>query len=184
MKHKALIALSSATIVLAFAIFIILQCNSQEIALKQAGVNTSYIYQIEELDINANQEFRILAAMMNDKRPVLIHMEKNRLGFWFIRNIEYDSAIGFEKIGWINRSGTRRYAATDVPQIDHEFHLAYCGNNALKLIEFPQASIPQNVTVTIHQVGSFYTVHVISFDEDQLNNLDVFTTMQELGCIP
>ena len=59
----------------------------------------------------------------------------------------------------------------------------YAGDNALKLIEIPLEMIPRNVTVKISQSGSSYEIHVISYSDETINEIDIIEILLSNGFI-
>jgi hypothetical protein len=76
-------------------------------------------------------------------------------------------------MGWMESGGIRKYDISTENISNFGWHLFYAGNNALKLIEIPPDMIPRNVTVKISQSGSSYELHVISYSDEAINEIDI-----------
>ncbi|WP_163193569.1 hypothetical protein [Clostridium thermarum] len=167
--------------------FLIIRANSFSIALRRAGLNPNYVRTIEH-DFGTNdEEFKVIETSSKDSKITLAIVTKNKLGFWKVSSFRGDDRVDphFTSIAWVKGGGFKRFSPTGGTVIEHEWHYAYCGDNAIKEIEFLPGQIPENVTVNIQQGDSKFLVHVISFAEPEvLNGFDVKALLEENKCIP
>ncbi len=111
---------------------------------------------------------------------------KNNLGFWTITSKSGKVAANpnLISIGWIRGGGAKRFIYTENAEFENEWHIAYYGNKATKLIYFLPGQIPENVTVNIQQAGELFWIHIITFaNPDVLNSIDIQTLLIKNQCI-
>lgn len=61
-----------------------------------------------------------------------------------------------------------------------EWHNAYYGTNATKLIEFLPGQIPENVAVNIHQAGQQFWIHLVTYGEPEvLSKINIEKLLKE-----
>lgn len=184
MKRSTIFSLCIVALCILTIVFFILQANSERIALNQANIDKGYYHEVVELGINIDQEYKIIASVTKDGNPVMIKLVKNPLGFWKIEQMHAVLPDYIALMGWGSFQGFKRYDPEDTPHSDFEHHFGFCGNNAIKLINIPSEMIPDGVILTVHQVGSFYSIHATSYSDKQINSLHISDILKELGCIP
>jgi len=155
------------------------------ITLLIAGYNTSDVMIIDTNHDENNKEFKVIKTSSKDDSNVLAILTRNSFGIWNItqKQEKIDNKT-INTIGWVNKGELKRFSFKDGGTIENEWNIVYCGNNALKLIEFKPGQIPENVTVNIQQNGATYLIHIISFSSSEpLNNFDVPFLLTENGSI-
>lgn len=184
-KYKTLALI---IILLVIVVFFIIRANSFVFALKNEGLTTGDIHTVEEHDYDANgREFKVVQTTSKSGELALALLTKNQFGFWSVTQCDVataDKQRDSVRIGWIQDGGAKRFTHTENAIFEQEWHLAYCGANAIKRIEIFPEQMPANVTVNIQQDGELYWIHVISFAEGEvLNDFDLMTILEENGCI-
>lgn len=155
------------------------------ITLLISGYSTSDVKIIDTSHNENDKEFKVIKTSSKDKSDALAILTKNSLGIWSItqkqENIE---SRPITTIGWVNKGEVKRYTFKDGGVIENEWNIVYCGNNAIKLIQFNPGQIPENVTVNIQQNGSSYLIHLISFaDSNTVSKFDVPAILTDNGCL-
>ena len=186
MKKTVFLWVCVMVVVLA-AIFLLVRGNSLSLALRQVELDPGSLHVIHRgWDANG-QEYQVLQTANSTGSLALVRCSRNVPGFWRVEdcNPVKDGERNYAQIGWMESGGVKRFIHTESPVFETEWHFAYSGNNALKLIELAPEQIPDNVTVNIQQAGALYWIYVISFAEpDVLNQFDVIGILRENGCIP
>ncbi|MDK2903106.1 MAG: hypothetical protein PWQ93_1025, partial [Clostridiales bacterium] len=95
------------------------------------------------------------------------------------------------EIAWTRSIGTiisRVFIPTPADDpifVEDEWHYAYYGTNAIKLIEFLPGQIPCNVVMNIRQAGEKFCIHLITFaDPAVISNINIEALLKENKCIP
>lgn len=172
MAKKKVLAIILSVIILAAIIFIVIRGNSFKMALKNEGLGVGTVHTTIEHAFDANgQEFKVIQTTTEKEEMAVAIVTKNKWGFWEVTSCDVESAdLGYARVGWIQNAGMFQF----------EWHMVYCGNNAIKTIEFSEEHIPSNVTVNIQQTEEYYQIHVISFAEPEvLSELDVMSILKE-----
>lgn len=137
--------------------------------------------------IDANgHNYRAVAHTHGGKYETLALLTENALGWWEATQVSDQAAYDNDLIGiaWIDTAGFRWVDETGDLEVDFAFHNIYCGNNAVDAILPITEKLPPNVTVDIHQSGSSYLLHFISFGNGSaLNGLSVEELLRSVGAI-
>ena len=189
MKQKNIVILCVVILSCILITFFILQANSFTIALNCSNIESANLREIVELDtLTDDKPFKVIQSTTKSGELALVQLEKNWLGFWEVTKVntpKTDAGQSYTSTAWVKGAGTQRYTATDIPKFVNEWHYVYCGNDALKWIQFPEGSLPQNITVNIQQIGEFYIIHTISFaDPADLGGFSIPGYLKENGFIP
>lgn len=179
--------------VLIFAVigFFVLRFYSFSLGLVRAGLNPHDVEVIEHSHDRVINEFKVIKTSSEKHEIVLALVAKDSMGFWRVKDVNEATSIrpNLVEIAWTRSVGTiitRIFTPTDNPIfVEDEWHYAYYGTNAIKLIEFLPRQIPYNITVNIRQAGQKFWIHLISFTEpDVLSNIDIEALLKENKCIP
>lgn len=134
---------------------------SMHLTLYFSEFDTSSI-QIIDQDFDHEDEIRVLKAKeRNSDRINLLLMRRNSLGFW---RTDLSSPTSLDRQEILFPS---RFEFADEPSFGVEWHTYIVGDNARKLIEIQNESIPSNVTVNVTQVANEYTIHISSFERSE-----------------
>ena len=176
-------------LVLIFAVigFFFLQANSFSFALVRAGLNPGDVETIEHSYDSVMKEFKVIKTSSKKHEIVLALVAKDSIGFWKVRNAREASPIRPNLVGiaWMRSAGAKRFTHTENAIFENEWHYAYYGTNAAKLIEFLPGQIPDNVAVNIRKAGRKFWIHLISFSEpDVISNINIEALLKENKCIP
>lgn len=187
MKRKVL-WIGSIVVVLMAAVFLIWRANSLRLALSGAGLCADAITEIVELDADSNGEvFQILKTTSETGEIALVRVVKNTLGFWrveTINTIRREEQMDYVSIAWVKGAGARRFTHLENAEFENEWHYVYCGEDAVKKIEFAAGELPHNVTVNIQQAGEFYLIHMITFaDPEELGGFNIRTLLEKNGFV-
>lgn len=174
-----------AVIVLLIAALGALWFNSYSIVLWRNGFHNASVSIIDAgLDANGD-EYRVVQGNDIDLNVRLAYMTKGIMGTWKVWYVEDtpSAETGMVRISWTMPAGFQRFRVGDDTTFEYESHLVYCGDNANKKIEIPAELLPPNVTVSIQQGGTSYTLHFITFGDEGFNDLDVYDLLKKSGCI-
>lgn len=182
MNKKRIIIIVAVAVCL--IVFFVLQANSLSFSMRAAGLETDDVKLVEALDIDLDQEFKVLQTEKETGELVLVRMVKNKLGFWEVADLNSANSSernnNYVSIAWVKDAGIKRFTHTETPVFEYEWHYVYCGYNAKEKIEFLPEQIPNNVTVNIQQAGEYYLIHVVTFaDPDTNSSFPVWDILKE-----
>lgn len=183
---KKLYFITATLLIFALIISLIIWHESYSLALIREGLNPKDVFTIEHSFDSNKKEFKVIKTSSKDNKNKLAILTKNNLGMWNISSTSEDAreTPSLIRIGWIRGAGARRYEYSENASFENEWHIAYYGNNATKLIEFLPGQIPENVTVNIRQAGKEFWIHMVSFAEpNALNNVDIDEILVKNQCI-
>jgi hypothetical protein len=123
-----------------------------------------------------NDEFMVVSTRYKNSDITIVHLTKNKWGFWKIKNSQKNKDIETDVLSykWLIHAGAKQFNYELNPYFEKELHVLYYGTNALKLVKFKPGEIPENVTINIQQAGNVYYIHLISFaDLELLNSIDI-----------
>ena len=133
------------------------------------------------------KKFKVIKISSGKNEIVLAIAAKTPMGLWKVIDTNEGTSVrsNLVEIVWIRGGGAKRYIHTENAVFENEWHYAYYGTNAKKLIEFSSGQIPENVTVNVRQAGQKFWIHFISFAEaDVLNSINMEAILKENGSIP
>jgi len=136
----------AAAVIVCFllAVFILLQASSFQLSLHFAGLDKESVLYAEELDVD-QAEFKVFQTTTNEGKLALVRANKNKLGFWYIEDIEAQTEEkSFINMSWIKGAGMRRYSHKDMGIDEKEYHFMYGGDDAIKTIELYSEQLPEN----------------------------------------
>lgn len=147
-----------------------LQQNSLTLQFKKQGYDTNDIEEIYISTCNDNTEYAVCATNTAEGDPVLVLAEKNSLGFWRITKAKKIADENpFDAIALLNVSDISRFDYDSDMTQRCQWHYFYCGNDAIKSLDTLQTLMPENVAVNVRQAGSEYLIHVIAFEQTDLD---------------
>jgi len=176
-------------LVLIFAVmcFFVLQTHSFSLGLVRVGLNPGDVETIEHSYDSVMKEFKVIKSSSKQHEIVLALVTKNSMGFWNVKKTSKATPArpNLVEIASMRNAGAKRFTHTENAIFENEWHYAYYGTNADKLIEFLPRQIPDNVTVNIRQAGQKFWIHLISFSEpDVISNINIEALLKENKCIP
>lgn len=181
-----------AVLLLAVILFFVLQTNSFSLMLRNADLYPGTVTYIVKQGITEgpierrNRPYTVfLSETMPGGRPVLVYAEKNYWGFWYLEDMVIAEDEG-DSVGiyWTNQAFYRRYDPNDDPVFETEVQRAYCGRNAVKLIEIKPEQLPPNTAVNVQQAGNVYRIHTVSYVSGETTpSIDFEAILRENGCI-
>lgn len=184
-KSKLIIVVLVAILLLSVVVFSVLYFNSYSFALRKVGIQSKYAT-IVDSGINSNGDQYQVVAECAPGDIHIAYLVKNSVGFWYVeRTNETQISSNGVQFGWTNVASIRRYETTDSSIVEFENHYLYCNDNAIKRISVLEEDLPHNVTVNIHQAGSVYMLHFITFDGsgEVLNEIDCYSILKNAGCV-
>lgn len=147
-----------------------LQQNSLTLQFKKQGYDTNDIEEIYISACNDNTEYAVCATNTAEGNPVIVLAEKNSLGFWRITKAKKIADENpFDAIALLNVSDISRFDYDSDMTQRCQWHYFYCGNDAIKSLDTLQTLMPENVAVNVRQAGSEYLIHVIAFEQTDLD---------------
>lgn len=181
-----------AVLILACIVFFVLQANSFPMMLRSAGLNTGTVTYIVEQGVAQGEIDKwdkaytvFLSQTMPGGIPALVYAEKNFWGFWYIEDIVIAEEEGDSvSLYWTNPTFFRRYDPNSEPIFEREVQRAYCGSNAIKLIEIEPEQLPPNTAINIQQAGNIYRIHTVSYVSGETTpTIDFEAILRQNGCI-
>jgi|GEM_PF-635573 len=166
--------------------FFVLQTYSLSLGLVRAGLNPGDVETIEHSYDSVMKEFKVIKTSSKEHEIVLALVNKDSMGFWKVKNTSEATSArpNLVEIAWMRDAGARRFTHTENAIFENEWHYAYYGTNAAKLIEFLPGQIPDNVAVNIRQAGQKFWIHLISFSEPEvISNINIEALLKENKCI-
>ena len=160
--------------------------NGYTIALQRAGFGKDGATTIDAGIDDNGDAYRVVFQYAPDNTIRIAHFTKGKLGSWKVTNAVYgpSSESPLVKMGWMRVASLRRFDIPDEVTADFETHNVYAGNNAVRQIEIPPELLPPNVAVSIHQAGSCFVLHFVSFgDPEILNQMDITALLTETNSI-
>lgn len=186
MKKKKFLFLSVFLSII--LIVFLIRAFSFELALWRSGLSTfGYNTIVHSFNNMNNCEYKVISTSTDKSDIVLVHLQKNKLGFWKVREKkEYIGDDDLVRADWMLSGGSKGYDYRLGSDLEHEIHIVYCGKNAIRLIEFLPGQLPENTTANIQQAGDEFQIHLISFVSDfvEISNFDVKKVLEENKCIP
>ena len=172
-------------VIIVIGIFVIVK-NSDSIVMSIHDLNGNVNMVWTGMDNNGD-EYRVLGILDGEDVKVA-YLNKSSFGWWSAPIIldQVPAETGMIALAWTEVAGLRSYVTdmADSPEFEHEYHMLYCGNNAVSLIPSLAEYLPSNVSVCINQAQSFYTIHFISFGtENPMEEIDLYEILKTLGCI-
>lgn len=184
-KRAKLYAIIVIVLILLIVVFQVVRANSYALAWRSVGIQ-SEPFVIYDGKNNNGQEFKVVVEYAVRENGPLVYLEKGRTGFWkaMVVDEKPSDKTGMLTWGWTRVAGGRRYSAMDEHVVEWEIHRVYSGNNAIKRIEIPAQLLPANVTVNIHQAGSAYILHFITYGKgEELNAINAYELLLQAGCV-
>lgn len=181
-----------AVLILTVIVFFILQANSFSLMLRSADLYPGTVIYIDKLGATEgrierrNRQYTVfLSETMPSGRPALVYAERNYWGFWYIEDIEIAEDEGDSvSLFWTNSAFGRSFNPNDNYIHEREVQRAYCGSNAIKLIEIKPEQLPPNTAVNIQQAGNVYRIHTVSYVSGETTpSIDFEAILRENGCI-
>lgn len=132
------------------------------------------------LDDNGD-EIKILQADKGEKLTGY-YLQKNKLGIWKKVYDKQPDERGMLYLGWIRIASRRFFSPFRMMETYHEWHYIISGKNAVKEIVIPASTFPRNVTISIDQSQSDYTIHCVSYSGyDSMNEIQpiILRTLEE-----
>lgn len=173
-KHLWLIILVVVSCAVLIAFFI-LQHNSLTLQFRKHGYAINEIEKIYISKTDDHIEYAVCRTKNKEGNTVLVLAEKNKIGLWIIaKTKEITDENPFVSIALLNISDISRYDYDFDMSERCEWHYFYCGNDAIKSISTLHAHMPKNVAVNVRQAGAEYIIHIISFEQ---LDLDVRTVL-------
>ena len=180
-KKKITLIIIAAAVVLICAFFA-LRAGSFHIALQTKGFDTEVVV-IDQGDKEySRRKYKVVQTTEDGdnggKRPVILQLSKDFLGFWQIDNRSAPVGSGEPQVVEFAWFGDGSTGNVNTPMV---IHTACYGTNAVKEIEFLPGQIPENVAVSIRQEGERYWIHITSSgDFAFVNNL--WENLMKTGC--
>ena len=110
-------------------------------------------------------------------------LEKNRWGFW---KFWYEGSrdLRYTRMIWTKVAGFRSFNE-QLEDMDHFFEtiILYYGVNAVKKLELPLELFPPGTSVHIQQSNNSYFIHLISFENQERVEFDLYQWMLDEGLV-
>jgi len=168
-------------------VFLVLRACSFSLGLIISGLDPGDVEVIEHSYDRVMKEFKVIKTSSKEHEIVLALITRNSIGFWKVRNTSEATAVRpyLVEIAWMRHAGAKRFTHMENAKFEFEWHYAYYGTNATKLIEFLPGQIPENVAVNIRQAGEKFWIHVITYSEPEvISKLNIEALLKESKCIP
>lgn len=168
-------------LILIVGIFII-QTNGFSLALIRAGFNTNDVEVIEHSYDSTIGEFKVIKTSSKKHNIILAWMSRDSFGFWKVIMTNDATTVmpNLVQIAWMRGAGAKRFTHTENAIFESEWHNAYYGTNATKLIEFLPGQIPENVAVNIRQAGQQFWIHLVTYGEPEvLSKINIEKLLKE-----
>ena len=181
-----------AVLLVAVIVFFVLQANSFSLMLQNAGLQTDHVTYILKQGVTEGpieRRNRVYTVFLAETKPgvvpALVYAEKNYWGFWYIEEIVIAENEGDSvSIYWTNQAFHKRFDLNSEPIFEWEVQRAYCGSNAIKLIEIDPEQLPPNTAINIQQSGNIYRIHTVSYVSGETTpTIDFEAILRENGCI-
>jgi len=179
MKRIICVILTAAILII---IFFLIHTSGFSLALIRAGFNTNDVEVIEHSYDSAVGEFKVIKTSSKEHKIILACMSRNSFGFWKVITTSEVTSVrpDIVEIAWVRGAGAKRFTHTENAIFENEWHYAYYGTNATKLIEFLPGQIPENVAVNIRQAGQQFWIHLVSYGEpDVLSRIKMEYLLEE-----
>ena len=106
-----------------------------------------------------NNEYRIIFSQGRGDNASFVKMRRNRLGFWFARDITFEHHISDGVIAtWIGRF-SHCYGPNREFVSNTTAHMFYFNTNAISVIHINSDILPPNTVIQVRQWGNSYLLH-------------------------